>query len=43
LWVKKTLAIPRSAFGCKITVEATDLFNGSGEFEFGGYVKVGTN
>jgi len=41
LWVAKGLIIPRSAFGCTITVEAYDGFNGSGEFEVGATVTVG--
>jgi len=40
LWVKKTQVIPRGV-GCKITVEAYDLANQSGEFEVGATVKVG--
>jgi len=41
LWVRKSLVIPRSAYGCQIKVQADDLFNGSGEFEMNGSVKVG--
>ena len=40
LWVKKYQMIPRSAAGCRIEYHADDLFNGSGEFETSGTVRV---
>jgi len=40
LGVKKFQVIPRSARGCVISVHSDDLFNGSGEFEMIGTVKV---
>jgi hypothetical protein len=43
LYVRKYLAIPRSARGCQINIAIPDgsLFNGSGEFEANGTVTVG--
>jgi hypothetical protein len=40
LWVHKYQMIPRSARGCRVEYQAYDLFNGSGEFETHGIVKV---
>jgi hypothetical protein len=41
LWFRKRLVIPRSAAGCRVEVEAFDLFNGSGEFDMNATVRVG--
>ncbi|MGR8998070.1 MAG: hypothetical protein ACU88J_03370 [Gammaproteobacteria bacterium] len=41
LWLRKYQVIPRSAAGCQIHVEADDIFNGSGEFQMHGTVRVG--
>jgi len=40
LYVHKYQMVPRSARGCRVEYTATDLFNGSGEFETHGTVTV---
>jgi len=40
LFVHKYQMVPRSARGCRIEYTARDMFNGSGEFETHGIVKV---
>jgi len=40
LYVHKYQMVPRSARGCRVEYQAYDLFNGSGEFETHGTVKV---
>jgi hypothetical protein len=40
LYVHKYQMVPRSARGCRVEYQAYDLFNGSGEFETHGIVKV---